>query len=227
MEIICVAAQLQRGGINGHFAGSAMMDTLIEGPYDARRHRRNLKAITVLPGSRASLRDNFAVQLDALRRVPGIEGVDVFAVLARPGDAAELDGVSGLHYARPAGRDGDLGTLTDGRVTLHLSSGSLGAVLAASDVVLGQAGTANQQAFGSGRPVVGFHAEAERPKRRLQDEAIAGEARLFTERDPDALAAALAHLLVDDADRLRRGAIGRDRMGPPGVIPAIIKELTR
>jgi hypothetical protein len=56
---------------------------------------------------------------------------------------------------------------------------------------------------------------------------LAGDARLFVERDPEAMAAALAHLLADEADRLRRGAIGRERMGPPGAIAAIIEELCK
>jgi uncharacterized protein (TIGR03492 family) len=222
-----LARQLTAAKVNARFAGSAMMDTVETGLYDPQWFRRNLHAIAVLPGSRASLKDNFAVQLDALRRVPGIEGIDVFAVLARPGDAADLAESSGMRLMPPSGRPDDLGTLTDGRVTIHLSTRSLGAVVAACDIVLGQGGTANQQAFGLGRVVVGFHAEGERPKRRLQDETLAGEARIFTPRDADAMARAMAQLLADPDDRQRRGAIGRDRMGPPGALQAIADDLAR
>lgn len=222
-----LARQLSTGGVNARFAGNAIMDTVETGQYDPRWHRRNLRAIAVLPGSRATLAENFAVQLDALRRVPGIEGIDVFAVLARPGDAADLAESSRMRFNPPSQRLGDLGTLTDGRVTVHLSTRSLGAVVAASDLVLGQAGTAVLQAIGLGKPVISFHAEGSTGRRMARNEALAGDSRIFTPRDPDALAAAMAKLLADPADRARRGEIGRERMGPPGAIQAIIDELTK
>lgn len=221
-----LAQQLNAARINARFAGNAIMDTVSTGSYDPQWHRRHMHAIAVLPGSRASLKDNFAVQLDALRRVPGIEGVDVFAVLARAGDAADLAESSGMRLV-PGKLELDLGTLTDGRVTLHLSTGSLGPVIAASDIVVGQGGTANLQAMGLGKPVISFHAEGSTEQRMARNEALAGDARLFTARDPETMAAAIARLLADPEDRARRGAIGRERMGPPGAIPAIIEELTK
>ncbi len=222
-----LADQLTQAKVTARFAGNAIMDTVVTGPYDAQRRRHNARAIALLPGSRASLADNFKLQLEALRHLPGIEGIDVFAVLARPGDAADLADRSGLRLIPPLRYDGDLGTLSDGRVSIHLSTGSLGAVIAASDIVLGQGGTANLQAMGLGKPVVSFHAEGATGKRKARNEALAGDARIFTARDPDALATALAQLLADDADRQRRGAIGRTRMGSPGAIPAIIEELSQ
>ena len=221
-----LADQLLTAKINARFAGNAIMDTVGASKYDPQWHRRHMRAIAVLPGSRASLKENFGVQLDALRRVPGIEGVDVFAVLARPGDAADLAETSGMRLT-PSATENDLGTLSDGRVTMHLSTGSLGAVIAASDIVVGQGGTANLQAIGLGKPVVSFHAEGSTDRRMARNEALAGDARIFTPRDPDAMAAAVAKLLADPGDRARRGAIGRERMGPPGAIPAIIDELTK
>jgi uncharacterized protein (TIGR03492 family) len=222
-----LAGQLNAAGIKARFAGNVMMDTVSRGPYDPQRHRRSMRAIAVLPGSRTSLKDNFAVQLDALRRVPGIEGIDVFAVLARPGDATDLADSSGLRFKPAKQEEGAIGTLTDGRVTVELSTGSLGAVIGASDLVLGQGGTANLQAIGLGKPVVSFHAEGSTERRMARNEALAGDARLFTPRDPAAMASAIAKLLADPDDRKRRGDIGKERMGPPGAIAAIIEELAK
>ena len=221
-----LAGQLNAARIKARFAGNAIMDIVVTGKYDAQLHRRNMRAIAVLPGSRAGLVDSFGVQLDALRRVPGIEGTDVFAVLARPGDATDLAETSGMRLSPPI-NGSDLGTLTDGRVTIHLSTGSLGAVIAASDVVLGQGGTANLQAIGLGKPVVSFAAEDSTDRRTTSSGGQAGGARVVTPRDPNAMAAAIARLLADPEDRARRGAIGREHVGPPGAIQAIIDDLTR
>jgi uncharacterized protein (TIGR03492 family) len=220
-----LAEQARGAGVNARFAGNPMMDSVVTGPYDAQERRRNAKAIAVLPGSRAALAENFAVQVAALQRVPGIEGIDVFAVLPRAGDAADLDGIGGARLTPGSGRDGDLGVLSDGRVRIHLTAGSLGAVVTASDMVLGQGGTANLQALGLGRPVVSFLAENARETRRRRIAALTGDSRIVVERDAAALAAALAQLRADDADRQRRGAIGRERMGPPGAMAAIVGEL--
>jgi uncharacterized protein (TIGR03492 family) len=204
---------------NGRFAGNVMMDTLVTGPYDAASHRRHPLAIAILPGSRDSMRENFALQLAALRLVPNVKDVDLFIALARPEDAAALASVANLTVADD--------TLSDGRLTINFSSGSLGAVLGASDVVLGQGGTANLQALGLGRPVVTFLAEGTTASRAARNAALTGDSRIVVDRAPQPIAAALAHLLTDPTDRARRGAIGRERIGPPGAIEAIVAELRR
>jgi uncharacterized protein (TIGR03492 family) len=222
-----LASQLRAGGVNARYAGNVLMDTLVTGPYDAALRRRGTKAIAVLPGSRLTYVDNFKVQLEALRLVPGIENMDVFMALARGGSTDDLAAVTGMSVEPGTGRDGDLGTLSDGRVRIQVASGSLGSVLAASDVVLGQAGTANLQALGLGKPVVSFLAEGTTPRRAKRNANFAGDSRLFEPRDPAALAAALERLLADDTERQRRGAVGSERMGRPGAIAAIIDELER
>jgi uncharacterized protein (TIGR03492 family) len=123
--------------------------------------------------------------------------------------------------------DGDLGALLDERLTIHLVTGSLGAVVEASDFVLGQGGTANLQSLGLGKPVVSFLVEDARSARRRRIAALTGDSRILTEPYPEALAADITAMLTQDEDRHRRGAIGKDRMGPPGAIPAIIAELTK
>ncbi|MBI4920784.1 MAG: hypothetical protein HY834_03475 [Devosia nanyangense] len=221
-----LAGQLAATGINARCAGNVMMDTLVAGDYDATSVRQHGRAIAILPGSRASAPANFALQAAALRRVPGIADIDLFGALPKGSDPAVLAKAAGLSWTPTDGAAGGLGTLT-GDLTVHLSSGSLGAVLAAADLVLGQGGTANMQALGLGKPVVSFLAENATDSRRKRNAVLTGDSRIVTERTAEALAAALVRLLSDDADRLRRGAIGRERIGPPGAIRAIIAELSR
>lgn len=193
---------------NARFAGNIIMDTLATGAFNAASKRKHPRAIAILPGSRESMRENFEVQAAALKLVPNIADIDLFMAVARPEDANAF-----ADLAKPLG--------------IHTASGSLGAILTATDIVLGQAGTANLQALGLGKPVVSFFAENTTDKRRRQNNAFAGDSRIFTERSPQALADAMTRLLMDDADRNRRGAIGKERMGPPGAIDAIVAELSR
>ena len=212
-----LAGRLRHAGVNARFAGSAMMDTLVMGSYDAAARRRNPVAITVLPGSRAHNVENFKLQLAALRLLPEIAQIDLFMPLARAEDAARLASATGLQNT------GD--TLTDGRITINWAAGSLGAMLAASDIVLGQAGTANLQAIGLGKPVVSFVAPSTTARRYLRNRAFYGDSAILAIPTPEDMAKALRELLDDPVGRARRGAIGRDRMGPPGAVDAIIAAL--
>ena len=107
----------------------------------------------------------------------------------------------------------------------YLSRGALGNVLEASDLVLGQGGTANLQALGLGKPVVSFLPSQARGTRASRIASLVGESRIVVDATPDAIAEAIAQLLNNDADRLRRGAIGKERIGPGGAIDAIVAAL--
>ncbi|MDB5474185.1 MAG: hypothetical protein JWP99_1488, partial [Devosia sp.] len=53
-----------------------------------------------------------------------------------------------------------------------------------------------------------------------------GEARIVVPAEAPALGSALRRLLEDGEERRRRGAIGRQRIGGPGAVEAIIAALT-
>jgi uncharacterized protein (TIGR03492 family) len=96
-----------------------------------------------------------------------------------------------------------------------LVRGALGDLLARSQVVLGQAGTANEQAAGLGLPVVAYAPGGERRLKwyRFRQKGLLGEAVRVVEDHPEAIAGELAFLLANPGERARRGAIGRERMG--------------
>ncbi len=79
----------------------------------------------------------------------------------------------------------------------------------------------------SARPAITFQTDGDRPSRFRQESQLFGEARLTVEPDPQAIAGAIMKLVGNPAERLRRAAIGRERIGPPGAIQAIIAELTK
>ncbi len=138
--------------------------------------------------------------------------------LARAEDAARLAVATQLRS------DGE--ALTDGTIVIHCATGSLGAMLAASDIVLGQAGTANQQAIGLGKPVVSFVSPRTTARRYRRDRDFFGDSCIFAIPSAEDMAKALGELLADPAACARRGAVGRQRMGSPGAIDAIIAALS-
>lgn len=224
-----LAAALRAGGIDARCAGNLMMDTIPYGDYDANSRRRRGRAITLLPGSRALTAESFALQVQALRRLSGNALPDVFAAIAGSIDVDDLAAVAGMQRTGPLTMEaGDLGAIADARLTIHLARGGvMGNLIEASDLVLSQAGTATVQALGLGRPAITFQHQRDRPSRFRAETALFGEARLVVPADAGAGADALGRLLADDAERARRGAIGRERIGPPGAMEAIVAEIGR
>ncbi len=108
-------------------------------------------------------------------------------------------------------------------MAVHAWSGDLGTLLATSAVVLGQAGTANEQAAARGVPVVALDDGAPRSGAwyRMRQRRLLGAALLLVPADPREAALAIADLLGDQVRLARMRDAGHARMGPAGGAAAI------
>lgn len=202
-----LADSLRRAGIDARAAGNVMMDTIPR--TGAIVPRRRGLAATILPGSRGHALDNFALQAKALALVaPEVRPDLLVAVASSIDESALRERAEGIEMTYMPGR-------------------ALGDMLDRSDFVLSQAGTATIQAIGLGRPAVTFQTDEDRPSRFRQESQLFGDARIAVRSDPQEIAGAVTGLATDPADRLRRGNVGRERVGAPGAIAAIIEEITK
>jgi len=212
-----LADSLRAHGVDARAVGNVMMDTVPRSGFDAKSLRTRPLAVTLLPGSREQTAQNFALQLEAIRRLPEALQPDVFLALAGGVDPVELARAAGLTWT---------GLGYTGDITIHAARGALGDLVEASDVVLSQAGTATIQSLGLGRPVITFVRDTDRMKRFADENRLFGDARPLVAADAGELSGMLAKLLGDDAERARRSGIGRERIGGPGAIDQIIASLT-
>ncbi len=211
-----LAESLRQSGVLAEAAGNVMMDTITGSGYDARARRGQPLAVTLLPGSRDQTVENFALQVETLRRLPQSDRPDIFLALAGAATPDDLAAAARLTV------DGDRMT---GDVTIHFARRAMRDMVEASDLVLSQAGTATIQALGLGVPAITFTRRGDRMKRYIEENRLFGGARLLARDEPDELAAVMARLLRDPAERARLAAIGRDRIGGPGAIARIIAAL--
>ena len=91
-----------------------------------------------------------------------------------------------------------------------------------ADIVVGMAGTANEQAIGLGIPLVTV------PSRGIQGERYVrmkmqyfGPSAVAVPREAGAIASETLAILADPERRARMAAAGRERMGSPGASAAI------
>jgi len=208
--------------------GNVMMDTIPYAEYDAVGRRERAHAVTLLPGSRKLTTESFTLQIEALRALPHKMLPDVFVAIAGGVDIDELARSARLERSPVLSSDAaDLGELTDGRLKVRMARGSaLGNLIEASDVVMSQAGTATVQAIGLGKPVIAFINPRDRRSRFADEQALFGAARVVVDADLDAVTHSLQRLIADDAERAELSAIGRRRIGGPGALDAIVREVS-
>ena len=175
--------------------------------------------VALLPGTRAYAEESLRSMLAALSDWPEATGLVAWARGALPrvegwglefsNENAELVGV----YMREAQR-------------VYVLKNRFTDVLHAADLVLGTAGTANEQAAALGLPVVAF------PVPPLYTQSfLKNQKRLLsnalTLSEPDALAATLKEIWHDRGRYERAARAGRERMGEPGGTHAIVADILR
>ena len=203
-------------GINARYVGNPLMDVIEAGQLPPRP----LPVVVLLPGSRDDAAKNLTTLLQlcaALRRTRPIT-----FICALPATLTQEAVQRAIYLIGWQERDGRL----ESEQTQVLISRSFGPAVRAADVVVGLAGTANEQAAGLGKPVVVFPitgAQYTARFMRLQHRLL-GDA-LVPARDRIDAAAAVLRLLDDASERAHRGQAGRERMGEPGAVHRIASAL--
>lgn len=218
------AQAMARRGVSAEFVGNVMMDALptwgseFDLPPGAR-------VVTLLPGSRQDAYDNAR---DLLRVVDALEGRGEklgYLMSLAPSLAMELL----IRKAREDGwktKDDEPVAIAGGtRFTLFKDGqevvcvqGAFGDLLHRADIVVGLAGTGNEQAAGLGKPVVTFPGVGTQftPKFARDQKRLLGDAVSLVARDPAVVAEEVRRILADPALYARMATVGRERMGEPG-----------
>jgi uncharacterized protein (TIGR03492 family) len=215
------ADALRRRGVDARFAGNPLVDVIPE-PAGPLPLPPGAPVVALLPGSRADALRNMTALLRVARRVTEAEPA-IFVAALPP--SLEMAGV--VRGAAAAGWTVDGSFVRLPAAAAYLTRDFGGAVRRAT-VVVGLAGTANEQAASLGTPVVAFAPpgaiQYTRSFLRLQHRLL-GDA-LVPAAGWERAAESTVRLLRDADERARRGAAGRERMGPPGGITAIAAEVT-
>lgn len=170
--------------------------------------------VTLLPGSRRDAVANATLLARAAEAIAAARGDVGFLLALAPSVAAPvliqaLLAIEGSTHPSP-----DLVVVGGARLRLTTAFAD---ALARATVVIGLAGTANEQAAGMGLPVVAFPGPGAQfgPAFLAMQHRLLGDAVVSTSSWQEA-AQAVLRLLGDPDERARRGAVGRARMGPPG-----------
>lgn len=228
-----LSTDMLRGyGVHAVFVGNPMMDAFevtvaTAAPPDGAAQG---PVVGILPGSRPEAYANFRIALDGVRCAvrEGLGGCRFVA--AWPGNlplAPLRDALQGSEWSlspAPPGGSGPDGTTSrwilshpDG-AAVEIVINRFGDVISQATLVIGLAGTANEQAAGLGKPVIVFPGSGPQltPEMVRRQRLLLGDAVEPVEPNGPAIARAVMALL-QEPDRYRRmSEAGRSRMGPPG-----------
>jgi uncharacterized protein (TIGR03492 family) len=213
------AAYLRAHGVAADAPGNVIVELADEAPPPPDELRG---VIGVLPGSRETAYAD-AVRLCAVIR----------ALAERRGQTRAVLSVAGkLSPARFAGlladdgrsieETGDLISpfrATAGEAEVTAWRGPLGTILNAAQLIVGLAGTANEQAAAAGVPIVVLDVGDE--WYRMRQRRLLGDALTSAPVQPGRAAQTISDLLADEPRLARMRAAGQERMGPRGGSRAI------
>jgi uncharacterized protein (TIGR03492 family) len=187
--------------------------------------------LAVFPGSRQTSYRDARFLLDVIRRVasdrPTLGAVMSIAPLLDAAMFAAGLRADGWQIDDRADARIPFDARVGERVIARAWSGSIGPLLERAQLVVGQAGTANEAAAAAGVPVVAFELDRDRKTTwyRMRQHGLLGEALAVFPGDPEQAAAGLRALLDDAQRRTRMSLEGAQRMGKPGGALAIARAI--
>jgi len=231
---VATAQRLRAQGVAADAPGNTIVELADEAPPpdDFAPH----SVVGVLPGSRANAYLD-AVRLCSVVRALGerLTRTQAMLSLAPSLEAerfAEALAADGWVVEPVLAREAVAFRARAGGAALVGWRGPLGTLIAASKLVLGQAGTANEQAAAAGVPVVALAPDRVPTVRspgdewyRMRQRRLLGDALAIVPSSPGLAADAIAELLADDARLAAMRAAGRARMGPRGGSRAIARSV--
>jgi uncharacterized protein (TIGR03492 family) len=227
------AERLRANGVDARAPGNVIVDLFGSGD-DPRADLASAgfaPALAIFPGSRQNSYEDARFLLDIAHRVAA-DRPTMGAVLSI---APRLDPTQfAAHFAQDGWEVETLGDAImpyvlrrDGRVFARAWHGPIGPLLTRVQVVIGQAGTANEAAAAAGVPVVAFERGRDRKTAwyRMRQHGLLGDALAVLPGDPPSAAEGLRALLDDAPRRVLMGSHGRERMGAHGGAQAIARDI--
>lgn len=215
------AEHLRKNGVsNAVYVGNAMMDCLEPEGIDFKVNKENLFA--VLPGSRKSAFIDMPVIADAISIIADkIEDSSFVAVVPKSIDLYELVKVCSDEWQFEEEKDdfcvGKMSNKKNKAVVKFYNRG-MADLLRTCKLVIGQAGTANEQATGLGKPVVAFDSFSDDKMGwyRKRQKCLLGEAVSVVKKNPSEISDMVFKILNDSELYKKMAEEGKNRLGLPG-----------
>lgn len=217
---------LRAKGLNNVVShGNVMMDQVVKAEVDLSPIREGRDLLVLLPGSRDDYLFSFPKMLESAAHLPEFQ---IFAAFS--GDLNRLTLPVGWTWQEPSDLER---SLSAERVAVHdkarvtVFRQAFVACLHHANVVLGTAGTANEQAAGLGIPVVSFPTQGPQFTELFAtaQKRLLGNAVFLLQADPLQLAQMIRQVSKDETLRSAAAQAGLERIGKSGAAKKIARDI--
>lgn len=221
------ASALVKAKVKAEYLGNPMMDCFTVTGEDFGIKKKHV--VAVLPGSRDTAYTDFAFILGATDHIfTSLNGeVEFLIALSSSLSLEEMvkQGEKADWQCFPSDRGAVL--RKESGLTVQIILGRFGDVINTGHIVIGRAGTANEQAAGLGKPIVTFDWEQKSFVNwyELRQKGLLDGAVMFVKRKRDEVASAVVNLLKNPEKVQQMGRVGRQRMGERGGLRKIANEI--
>jgi uncharacterized protein (TIGR03492 family) len=205
--------------------GNVMMDQVVRAEVDLSPIRDGRDLLVVLPGSRDDYLFSFPKMLETAVHLPEFQ---IFAAFS--GDLDRLTLPTGWLWQKPSSLERSLSAeqvaMCDKTRVVILRQAFVACLLHAR-VVLGTAGTANEQAAGLNIPVVSFPTNGPQFTELFAtaQKRLLGDAVFLSQADPLRLAEMVKQVSSDETLRSAAARAGDERIGKPGAAKKIARDI--
>ncbi|MCL5773894.1 MAG: lipid-A-disaccharide synthase-related protein [Firmicutes bacterium] len=214
------AESLRKESLDARWVGNAMMDCMRITGKDFGIPASS-KVIGLLPGSRDEAYADFQLILKSVEHLDD-ENFSFIAALADSTSIekiAEESAMDGWEFDSGNNlNSGNCGLLKKSGKSILLTKGCFGDVISKSVIVIGQAGTGNEQAAGLGKPVVSFDSEGKKNPGwyRARQKGLLGDSLSVVEKNYESIFLEVKKILDNPQVYEKMKNTGLQRMGPAG-----------
>ncbi len=236
------AKNLRKEKIPASFLGNPMLDELESSPNYQLPITNYQSLIGILPGSREEAYKNFLKILKVVEElvkekdglgfavaIPSTLKIDKLTSMAqKAGWSFALANPKGFGYFLRQGQThGFAPTIRKRDAKILLLKNAFVDIIKNSDIIIGLAGTANEQAAGLGKPIVSFKGTGPQTSvtRMKNQEKLLGGCLKFIDNFPEGIVNEILRLLDNKELRESMGKAGIERMGHSGGAKRIAKLL--
>lgn len=220
------ASELTAKGLSNVVShGNIMMDQVVGAEVDLSVIRDNRPLLVLLPGSR----DDYLFSLPKmLETAEHLNDFQIFAAFS--GDLTRVSLPAGWSWLEPTEKERSLSAekvVVKGETRVVILKQAFVACLQNARVVLGTAGTANEQAAGLGIPVISFptHGPQFTELFARAQKRLLGDAVILEQAEPARLASAVREAHQNQALREAAAKAGSERIGKSGAAKKIAQDI--
>jgi len=200
----------ERGITNVRYFGNPLMDCVEEPRFFLE------EGITLLPGTRRDCGSNLLLLLDVVKKID--KPFKYYVPINSNSEPFILEALKDRSYKLLSW---NYGYKIEGPIEIYIGKGIFSEMVSSSKLVIGLSGSGNEQSAGLGKPVVSFYIEGIQFNKKFitEQKRLLDEALILT--DIESASEVINGLLSNPQELLRRGEIGKLRMGDRGAIPKI------